>query len=69
MLTLSADELRELTGRRRSDAQARALEHMGIPFSTRPNGSLAVLRSLAERALGGDGTMTPPTRPEPVLQP
>jgi hypothetical protein len=68
MLTLSPDELRELTGRRRSDAQARALEHMGIPFSARPNGTLAVLRSLAERALGSDGTIKPPAR-EPQLQP
>ena len=68
MLTLSADELRDLTGRRRSDAQARALEHMGIPFSTRPNGTLAVLRIVAERALGGSGTIAPASR-EPQLQP
>jgi hypothetical protein len=68
MLTLSAEELRELTGRRRSDAQARALEHMKIPFSTRPNGTLAVLRAVVERALGGDGTIAQPSR-EPQLLP
>ncbi len=67
MLTLSPDEIHELTGKRRSDAQARVLMHMGIPFSTRPDGSLAVLRSVAERALGGvPGRIE---RPEPQLQP
>ncbi len=35
MLTLTAQELRELTGHRRSDAQRRELEHMGIPFKAR----------------------------------
>lgn len=68
MLTLTPDELRELTGLRRSDAQARALEHMGIPFSARPNGSLAVLRAVVERALGADGTIAQPIR-EPQLLP
>lgn len=68
MFTLTPDELRELTGCRRSDAQARALEHMGIPFSARPNGTLAVLRTVVERALGADGTMAPTPR-EPQLQP
>lgn len=66
MLTLSAPELRELTGKRRSDAQARVLEHMGIAYSRRPDGSLAVLRAVAERLLGGDGTIK---RHEPELQP
>jgi len=67
MLTLTPAELRELTGRRRADAQARSLEHMGIPYSTRPNGTLAVLRAVVERALGG--TITPTPRPEPELMP
>ena len=66
MLTLSPAELRELTERRRSDAQARVLDHMGIPYQVRPDGSLAVLRIVAERALGGTGTMT---FQEPQLQP
>lgn len=67
-LFLSADDLHELTGRRRSDAQARVLEHMGIPFVPRPNGTLAVLRSVAEKVLGGDGRMAA-TPAEPELQP
>jgi hypothetical protein len=66
MLTLSPPELRELTGKRRSDAQARVLDHMGVMYSTRPDGSLAVLRVVAERALGGTGTIE---RSEPQLQP
>jgi hypothetical protein len=65
-LVLTSDELVELTGRRRSDAQARTLDHMGIPYSKRPNGSIAVLRVVAERALGGTMTATPR---EPQLQP
>lgn len=66
MLTLSPPELRELTGKRRSDAQARVLDFMRMPYSTRPDGSLAVLRVVAERVLGGTGTIE---RPEPQLQP
>ncbi len=65
-LTLTAEELRELTGCRRSDAQARTLDHMGIPYSTRPNGTLAVLRVVAEKVLGGSGTIA---KPEPQLLP
>jgi hypothetical protein len=66
MLTLSPLELQELTKHRRSDAQARTLKHMGVPFATRPDGSLAVLRVAVEARLGGGGTMA---RPEPQLQP
>lgn len=61
---LSADDLRELTGKRRSDAQARALDFMRIPYSTRPNGTIAVLRVVAERALGGTGTIAHAAEPE-----
>lgn len=49
---LTADELRELTCRTRSDAQRRALRAMGIEHRTRPNGSVAVLRSHVEHVLG-----------------
>ncbi len=66
MLTLTPDELRALTGHRRSDAQARALSFMRIPYTLRPNGTVAVLRSVAERALGGAGTVTARA---PQLQP
>lgn len=66
MLTLTPYELRELAGRRRSDAQARVLDHMGLPYSRRPDGSLVVLRVVAERMLGGGGTIV---KAEPQLQP
>jgi hypothetical protein len=67
MLTLAPRELSELTGKRRGDAQARVLSHMGIPFTTRPDCTLAVLRAVVERALGGmPGTIE---RPEPQLMP
>jgi aminopeptidase-like protein len=50
---LTATEIRDLTGRRLCDAQRRALEHMGIPFRVRPDGSLAVLRAHVEAIPGG----------------
>lgn len=62
MLTLTPDELRELTAKRRSDAQRRVLDAMGIRYFVRPDGSLAVLRVLVmPRAY----TMAP----EPEVQP
>lgn len=42
ILTLS--DLAELTGKVRRSAQARVLRHLGIPFKTRPNGSLVVFQ-------------------------
>lgn len=65
-LLLRAEELREFTGHRRSDAQARALDYMGLPYVRRPDGALLVLRAVAERRLGGEGTIG---RSEPELQP
>lgn len=53
MLTLTPAELRELTGKRRCDAQRRVLEHMGIPFFGRPDGTLAVLRAHVETTPSG----------------
>lgn len=41
---LSPDELAALTGRQKAKAQARELDHMGIPYRRRRDGSLAVLR-------------------------
>ena len=66
MINLSPTELREYTGRRQNNAQARVLEHMGVPFTRRPDGTLVVLRSVAEAMGGGARTMA---RPEPQLQP
>lgn len=66
MLTLTPAELREFTGKRRSDAQARVLDHLRLPYSARPDGTLIVLRAVAELKLGGAVTMP---RREPQLQP
>lgn len=49
---LTREEIIELTGRKRKDAQAKALVMMGIEHKVRPNGTLAVLRSHVEQALG-----------------
>ncbi len=43
-IVLTRDELRELTGFMRSDAQARVLEYIGVAHLRRPNGSLIVYR-------------------------
>jgi len=45
---LSAQELIELTSRRRPRWQAKQLSHMGIPYRERTDGTLAVLRIHAE---------------------
>lgn len=51
-MILSPDDLVELTGKRRSGAQREVLTAMGIAFRVRPDGTLAVLRVVAELALG-----------------
>lgn len=70
-MLLDAAELRELTGKTRGDAQCRVLARMGIVHKRRPDGTLAVLRSHVEAALGGaaaaGGTIPAPTR-EPELE-
>ncbi len=51
-MILTPDDLVELTGKRRNGAQREVLAAMGIAFKIRPDGSLAVLRVVAELALG-----------------
>jgi hypothetical protein len=53
MLTLSPDELLDLTGYQRACDQRRWLTARGFVFETRRNGSPAVLRSHVERRMGG----------------
>lgn len=64
MLILSADQLAELTGKRRSDGQRRELEHLRVPYKVRRDGSLIVL--LSDVAPGA--TMMAQSQ-EPELQP
>ena len=40
---LTETELAALTKRQRPSAQARVLVHLGVPFLTRPDGTLVVL--------------------------
>ena len=57
------DERRgSLTGKGRSDAQARVLDHLGIRYSKRPDKSLVVLRGSVERVLSA--TILKPREPE-----
>lgn len=53
MIDLTTEEIERITGRSRYKAQAKALDGMGIPYTTRPDGSLVVSRLAYERALGG----------------
>lgn len=49
---MSEAEIVELTGKVRHSAQARALNQFGIDHKIRPDGSVVVLRSVADRVLG-----------------
>lgn len=51
-ITLTTDEIRELTGKTRCAAQVRVLQKMGVPVKIRPDGSPCVARQAAEAALG-----------------
>lgn len=61
MLTLTPDELRELTGRKRNDAQRAELRAMGIPYRVRTDGTVVVLRIDVE---GRRATISPQREPE-----
>lgn len=50
---LDSSEVKELTARVQHAAQAKVLRAMGIDHKTRPDGTIAVLRSHVEQALGG----------------
>jgi len=53
---LSQQELVELTGRIRKDAQVRALRFMGIEHRLRPDGTIAVSRQHVETILSGNSS-------------
>ena len=58
-LLLTQDELIELTGKKRSAAQARELDHLDYPYKRRRDGSLIVLRVHVE--------FVADSKPEPKL--
>lgn len=64
MLTLTTDEIAEITGRRRSAAQRQALTSMGIAYRIRPDGTPAVLRAVAEVAMGQSRASEGSARPQ-----
>lgn len=51
-IILDQREIVELTGRKRRDCQKSALNHMGIEYRVRPDGSVAVSRNHVENVLG-----------------
>jgi len=51
-MLLTINELRELTGRIQSDAQARKLDAIGIPYRRRLDKSLVVSRAAVDTVLG-----------------
>ena len=67
MIVLSEDDVVELTGKRRTSAQARVLDFMGIPYRPRPNGSLVVLRIHVEAGPTTEYRGSGATLPEPQL--
>jgi hypothetical protein len=64
-MILTPEELAALTGKVRRDAQVRALRFMGIDHKVRPDGTVAVLRSHAEKVLGGEQPSGKVKRTEP----
>lgn len=63
-LILTRDELRNVTGKRRRDAQRRALDAMGVRYAVRPDKTLAVLRSHVEQVLGASPATIRAREPE-----
>lgn len=61
------EEIAELTGKVRHSAQARVLNRMGIDHKIRPDGSIVVLRSVADRVLGDRATKSKMKAWEPVF--
>ncbi|SCU73463.1 conserved hypothetical protein [Cupriavidus necator] len=54
-LTLSEDEIRDLTKRKQRKVQAAMLRAIGIEPKARPDGTLVVFRAQIERLLGDKG--------------
>ena len=50
---LTPEEIADLTGRSRRDAQAKVLALMGVEHRLRPDRSIVVLRAHVEKLLGG----------------
>lgn len=55
---LTADELRELTGKLRRASQVVALRAMGVEHKVRPDGTVAVLLAHVNKIFGNDVKVT-----------
>lgn len=66
MMFLTQAEIVDLTRRIQSDAQARELDAMSIPYKRRRDKTLVVLRICVEATLGGAATVRM-EHPEPQL--
>lgn len=62
-MILTPEQLVELTRAKRSDAQRRELDHLGIPYRVRRDGSVVV----AEADVPQRGANAPTASPEPEL--
>jgi hypothetical protein len=62
-IVLSPQEIADLTDRVRTSAQARQLAHMGIPYTPRTDGSLAVLRVHVESLIAAAARRDEKPRP------
>lgn len=51
---LNESQLKELTNKHQSAAQARQLDFMGIEYKKRGDGSIAVLQSHIDKLFGGE---------------
>jgi hypothetical protein len=49
---LTPEEISDLTGRRRRDAQRTQLNAMGVEYRVRADGSIAIMRAHVERLFG-----------------
>lgn len=68
-MLLSPADIEEITGGLvRPAAQARELEHLGIPFARRRDGSLVVHRAAVDRVLCPDDGDTMAAAHEPQLR-
>lgn len=55
---LTEEELLELTGRQRRDAQVKMLRHMGIDHRVRADGTVVVLKTHIDKVFGGIAEQT-----------
>jgi hypothetical protein len=63
MLTLTHEEIVEITGKKRPRSQREELRQIGIPFRLRSDGSPIVLRAVVEMELGYAPKETRPASP------